>query len=492
MKQINRDITKYEERPIRVLQYGEGNFLRGFVDYMLDMANEKNIFNGNIAIVKPIAYGNLDAFHEQQCQYTLSLRGKEQGDVKVINRVITSVADAVDCVNEYEKYSQYAKLDSLRFIVSNTTEAGITYDEKDQISFCPPITYPGKLTKLLYERYLHYKGDVLKGLVILPVELIDDNGKELKKCVFKYANDWKLGDDFLQWLEEACCFCSTLVDRIITGYPRSEEEQFFQELGYQDKLLDTGELFALWVIESEKPIEDELPLNKIGLPVIFTDNQKPYKERKVRILNGAHTSFVLASFLAGNDYVGESMKDELILNFMKATVFDEIIPTLSLKKEDCIAFANAVIERFENPFIKHSLLAISLNSVSKWRARCMPSLIGYVNQFQQIPKHLAFSLAALIEFYSSKEYKEGALIGKRFKEQDTQEEYKIVDEEKVLRFFEEYSDTDIETFTKSFLSKVEFFGQDLTLIKDLESTVVADLKRIRKDGMREAIKCITI
>ncbi|MDE5867048.1 MAG: tagaturonate reductase, partial [Lachnospiraceae bacterium] len=327
MELLSKQKTGKVERPVKVLQFGEGNFLRAFVDYMIDIANEKGDFNGDIVLVKPIEFGNLKMFHEQECQYTVQLRGISDGEAKKINRVVTSVTDAVDAYEEYEKYSGYAKLDSLRFIVSNTTEAGIVYDDTDKIELNPPKTYPGKLTKFLYERYKHFGGAQDKGLVMLPVELIDDNGIHLKECVLKLAKLWNLEDGFTDWLNNACVFTSTLVDRIVTGYPRDEAEELCKEFGYQDNLIVTGEPFALWVIESSKDLNDELPLPKVGLPVIFTDNQKPYKQRKVRILNGAHPSFVRASYLCGNDIVLESMNDELMLLFIQATIFDEVSPT---------------------------------------------------------------------------------------------------------------------------------------------------------------------
>lgn len=378
MELLNKTKTGKKERPVKVLQFGEGNFLRAFVDYMIDIANEQGKFDGDIVLVKPIEFGSLDRFREQESQYTVQLRGIVDGEPKKISRVVTSVTDVVDAYEEYDRYAAFAKLDSLRFIVSNTTEAGIVYDDTDRLELNPPKTYPGKLTKFLYERYQHFQGDVTKGLVMLPVELIDDNGIHLKDCVQKLAALWQLEEGFAAWLEEACVFTSTLVDRIVTGYPKDEAAQLCEEFGYQDNLIVTGEPFALWVIESAKDISGEFPLPDAGLPVIFTDNQKPYKQRKVRILNGAHTSFVLASYLCGNDIVLESMQDELILHFMKQTIFDEVIPTLTLPKEELEEFAQAVITRFHNPYVKHALLAISLNSVSKWRARCMPSFLGYL------------------------------------------------------------------------------------------------------------------
>ena len=483
MELLNKSISGAVERPVKILQFGEGNFLRGFVDYMIDVANEMGVFNGSVAIVKPIAYGSLNMFHEQENQYTVVLRGKEDGAEKVETRVITSIADAVDCIEEYEKYAAYSKCETLRFVVSNTTEAGIVYDETDDFNALPPKTYPGKLTKFMFERFKHFNGASDKGLVLIPCELIENNGGNLKACVLKFAKLWNLGDEFVNWVENDCIFCSTLVDRIVTGYPREEAESIWEKLGYKDNLVDTAELFALWVIESAKDISAEFPLDKAGLPVIFTDNQKPYRERKVRILNGAHTSFVLASYMAGNDFVKESMEDADVRKFMMTTVFDEIIPTLTLPKEELVAFANAVIERFENPFIKHALLSISLNSTSKWKSRCMPSLTGYIEKTGEIPSHLAFSLAALMNFYTGTEIKDSALIGNR-----NGEEYKILDDASALEFFAANSGRDSLSFTKAYLSNTAFFGKDLTTYAGLTEKVAGYLDDIRILGMREAIK----
>jgi Mannitol-1-phosphate/altronate dehydrogenases len=485
MEMLNKKISKAVERPIKVLQFGEGNFLRGFVDYMIDVANEKTDFNGSIVVVKPISFGNLDRFHAQECQYTMLLRGLVDGKETQVERVVTSITEAVDPYSEYEKYTDLAKLESLRFIVSNTTEAGIVYDETDSFETNPSQTYPGKLTKFLLDRYKAFNGDVTKGLIILPVELIDDNGIELKKCVLKFVELWNLEAGFLTWLNEACIFCSTLVDRIVTGYPADEAKELCDKFGYQDELINTGEPFGLWVIESDKSIQEEFPLDKAGMPVIFTDNQKPYKQRKVRILNGAHTSFVLMSYLAGNDFVLESMQDGVVKEFMTETIFEEVIPTLTLPEEELKEFAAAVIDRFENPFIKHSLLSISLNSVSKWRARCLPSLLGYVEKFEKLPKNLTFSIASLIAFYNGTKIEDRALIGSRNKQ-----EYKVMDDAAVLEFFAANSEKLADDLVDEFLSKEEFWGCDLTAVKGLYQAVVNHLVDIRNNGMRKAVETL--
>ncbi len=483
MELLSKSKTGKKERPVKVLQFGEGNFLRGFVDYMIDIANEKGTFDGDIVLVKPIEFGTLDRFHAQESQYTVSLRGIVDGKATVQNRIVTSVTDVVAAYEEYEKYSAFAKLDSLRYIVSNTTEAGIVYDENDRLDMCPPVSFPGKLAKFLYERYQHFNGAMDKGLVMLPVELIDDNGIHLKECVLKQADNWNLEEGFKTWLNEACIFCSTLVDRIITGYPREEDQKLWEEWGYKDELIVTGEPFALWVIECPKDISGEFPLDKAGLPVIYTDNQKPYKQRKVRILNGAHTSFCLASYLAGNDIVLQSMEDETVFNFMKKTIFDEVIPTLTLPKQDLVDFAEAVIVRFNNPYVKHALLSISLNSVSKWRARCMPSFLGYIEMKKELPKHLTFSLAALMAFYKGTEIRDKALIGHR-----DGEEYNIMDDKAVLEFFAANSTKPSLEFAKAFLSNTEFFGQDLTEIDNLTEVIAGYLDEIDKKGMRKTME----
>lgn len=486
MERMNKALSGKKERPVKVVQFGEGNFLRGFVDYMIDIANESGKFDGDIVLIKPIEFGSLDMFHEQDCQYTVSLRGIVDGEAKVLNRVITSVADAVDTYSEYDKYMDLAKINTLRFVVSNTTEAGIVFDNTDKFEAAPPKTFPGKLTKFLYERYTHFNGAADKGLVMLPVELIDDNGIMLKKCVMQLIELWGLEEGFKNWVNDACIFTSTLVDRIITGYPKDEVESIWESLGYEDRILVTGEPFALWVIESDKDISKELPLPDAGLPVIFTDNQKPYKQRKVRILNGAHTSFVLASYLAGNDIVLESMQDKDVRSFMEKTIFEEVIPTLTLPEKELKDFAEAVITRFNNPYVKHALLAISLNSVSKWRARCLPSFLGYVEKYGKLPVHLTFSIAALMAFYTGSEIRDKALIGHR-----NGQEYNVMDDAAVLEFFAANSSKDTKEFVTAYLANEDFHGQDLTKIEGLVDAVAGYLDDIKANGMRAAL-CKTL
>lgn len=490
MEVLNSIMTQPVKRPVKVVQFGEGNFLRGFVDHMIDIANEQGKFNGSIVLVKPRQrQGDTDPlaqFHKQDCQYTVSLRGRVSGEPKIINRIVTSVADAVDSYQEYDKFMELAAIDSLRFVVSNTTEAGIVFDETDRFELNPPNSFPGKLTKFLYHRFEVFHGAPEKGLIMLPAELIDDNGTALKNCVLKFIELWSLGEEFRQWIENSCIFTSTLVDRIVTGYPKASEEEEWEKLGYIDRLLVTGEPFGLWVIESEQDISKELPLPEAGLPVLYTDNQKPYKQRKVRILNGAHTSFVLASYLMGHEIVRESMNDEDVRNFMLGTLHEEVIPTLSLPKKELEEFADEVVARFNNPYVDHALLAISLNSVSKWRARCLPSFLSYFEKTGSLPTRLTFSLAALMAFYTGTELRGKALIGHR----DGQE-YQILDDSNVLEFFRDNSSKASYEFAEAFLGREDFFGQDLNRIPELTKTVAENLEQIRTKGMRTAL-CETL
>lgn len=473
-------------RPVRVLQFGEGNFLRAFADYMIDVANEKGVFNGDVIIAKPIpTLGNYETFKKQDNRYTVALRGVVQGKESVEYRVITSIADMALPYEDYPNYAKLASLDTLRFIISNTTEAGIVYDETDRFEFEPPKSYPGKFTKFLYERYKHFNGDLSKGLIVLPVELIENNGTQLKSIVRKLSDLWGLEPEFLQWVEASCIFCNTLVDRIVTGYPKDEAESIWEELGYKDELLVACEPFGLWVIESEQPIEEEFPLHKAGMPVLFTKDMSPYRTRKVRILNGAHTSFSLASYLAGNNYVLESIQDEVVKEFIHKSIFEEIIPTLDLPKEELLSFAAAVKDRFENPYNKHALLSISLNSVSKWKVRVMPSVLEYKERYGTLPNHLTFSLAALIQFYSGYELRDGALVAKR-----GNEEYSVLDDEAVLEFFHSNSGEETETLVSRVLAREDFWDQNLNDIPGMTEKVTGYLKAIRADGMRNAMKNI--
>ncbi len=371
----------------KVIQFGEGGFLRGFADWMLQIANEKTDFNGKVVVVQPIERGMCDMLEAQGCVYTHLCRGAEGVDAKKID-VISR------CVKPYEDFDSYISLannSDLRFIISNTTESGITFVETDKLSDKPASSFPGKLTQLLKARY----DAGLGGFVFLPCELIDKNGSALKKCILQYADLWSLGDGFKAWINNDNIFCNTLVDRINTGYPK--EEQI--DVGFDDKMINTSEYFHLWVIEGYNDLFKELPFDKCGLNVIVTENLEMYRTRKVRILNGAHTSMVPYALLSGFDTVKSCIDDEKMLEHIRKCVFDEIIPTLDLPREELLEYAENVITRFSNPYIKHMLISIALNSVSKFKVRVLPSILEYIKRYNKMPETLLFSFAKLIDFY---------------------------------------------------------------------------------------------
>ena len=474
-----------QKRPIRVVQFGEGNFLRAFVDYMIDIANEKGVFDGNVAIVKPISFGSLENFHKQNNNYAVVLRGKEKGQTVEEKRVVTCVEQVVDCAQDLEDFLQLAELDSLRFVVSNTTEAGITLDENDHFEGLPE-TYPGKLTKFLYQRYQAFSGAADKGLILLPVELIEHNGKKLKQCVLALIRIWNLPAEFAGWVEENCVFCTTLVDRIVTGYPRDKAAEICEKLGYTDLLLDVCEPFALWVIESEKDISKELPLDQIGLPVVFTDNLKPYRDRKVRVLNGAHTGSVLAAYLCGQSIVRDCMHDPVIGQFFRRVVMEEIVPQVQLPEQEVLEFAASAFERFENPFIDHALLSISLNSVSKWKARVLPTFRDHFKAKKELPKLITFSFAALLAFYRSSDLRQDGLYAKR----RDGTEYVIHDDAAVLAFFAENSKKTDEAYVAAIAANTAFWGEDMTAYPDFTQTVTCWLQALQADPVQAVEKVL--
>ena len=418
---------KKVSRPERVIQFGEGGFLRGFVDWMLQKVNDSSDFNGNVVVVQPIEQGMCDMLSAQNCVYTHVIRGVEGVDATVVD-VISR------CVKPYEDFDSYMALaenPDFRFVVSNTTESGIVFSADDKITDAPPKSFPAKVTLLLKKRY--ELG--LRGFIFLPCELIDRNGDNLKKCILQYADLWDLGEGFKSWVENENVFTNTLVDRINTGFPRGED----LGLGYEDNMLNTSEFFHLWVIETEHDLESEIPFASANLNVIVTkDKLEMYRTRKVRILNGAHTSLVPYAMLEGFDTVKSCIDDERMCAHLRKCVFDEICPTLDLPHDELIAYANSVVERFGNPYIKHYLSAISLNSVSKFKVRVLPSILEYIKRYDKMPKTLIFAFAKLIEFY------------KTDMPQDAPE---------VIEFMKNHN-------TREILANVDFWGQDLSYLTE--------------------------
>ncbi len=483
--QSRDQITDYQEK---VLQFGEGNFLRGFVDWMFDKLIEKDLFHGHITVVQPIKFGLIPKLNEQDGLYTLLLRGISDGEIKEEKKIITSIKRGINPYTEFEEYLNCAKNPNLRYIISNTTEAGITFSGTDKPTDMPPASFPGKLTVLLYNRYQAFQGATDKGLVIIPCELIEKNGATLKRIVLRLAAEWGYEKGFTDWLENANYFLNTLVDRIVTGHPRNEIAALTEETGYRDNLFDTAEYFHLWVIEGDKKLRDELPFDKAGLNVIWTDDMTPYRTRKVRILNGAHTMTVLAAYLYGLNTVKECTGNDVIMKFMKKGIFNEIIPTLDLPENELFSFADSVLERFANPFVEHFLLSISLNSVSKFRVRVLPSLLQYFEQNKKLPEILSFSLAALIQFYKGNEIEDNTLIGTR-----NGNIYKIQDDMDCLAYFLKVwkkCNGSLESFmalTKSVLSQESFWGLDLSTIPGLVNVVSGYLHDIHHDGMEKVL-----
>lgn len=472
-----------KDAPVKVMQFGEGNFLRAFVDYWFDMSNEKAGFNGKAVLVQPIAPGLAKQINEQQGLYTLYLRGRENGEKVDRKRVISSVSR---CLNPYEKADYDAMMavavsDDLEYIVSNTTEAGIVYDPACQKDDCPPSSFPAKLTQVLYKRWQAGK----KPLVILSCELIDNNGRELEKCVGQYIEQWGLEADFKAWCGQ-CTFCSTLVDRIVPGRIKdaAEAARMDEENGYHDELIDVGEVFGVWNIEGPAWLEDQLPFKKAGLNCIVVPDVTPYKKRKVRILNGAHTGFVLGAYLAGFDIVRDCMHNDHIRGFMNKMLHEEVIPTLPLDKDDLEHFAAAVEDRFNNPFVDHELMSISLNSTSKWKARNMPSFLEYIEKQGKLPVCLTMSLAAYIAFYSNdvQELTDQGLVCKRPKGNT----YTCSDDRWALEFYWAHKDDSAVDLVHAVLTNEQMWDQDLTKIDGLEAAVLADLNKIRAEGAEAA------
>lgn len=474
-----------KEAPERILQFGEGNFLRAFVECWIDKMNEKTGFNSKVVICQPTGHHSfvIDKLNEQEGLYTLILRGNENGTKVDDRRVISCVSKALRTYQEYDKVLAYAESEDIRFVVCNTTEAGIQYVPECQFTDVPAESYPGMLTQWLYRRYEKF-GDVKgKGIVILACELIDNNGKELEKCVNLYADQWELGEGFKTWLAEECVFCSTLVDRIVPGYPRADAAAICEELGYRDDLLDVGEVFGLWVIEGPEWLKKELPFEEAGLPVIICDDHKPYKQRKVRILNGAHTSMVLGAYLAGQDIVRNCMNDEVIRGFMNKTIYEEIIPTLTLPEDELKEFAASVTDRFNNPFVDHALMSISLNSTSKWKARVMPSLKGYIARTGRLPKCITASFAFYIAFYNGQKLTDEGLVASR-----GTNEYVIKDDRNILEFYAAHKDDSAADLVHAVCTNTAFWGEDLTQLPGFEAEVTACLEKIKAEGTYAVMK----
>ncbi len=477
---LSKEIFKeFKTYPEKVIQFGEGNFLRAFVDWQIDKMNDEADFNGSVVVVQPLENGLIEMLNEQDSLYTLYLQGMQNGQAIKTHKVINSISRGINPYRNYEEYLKIAENPDVRFIVSNTTEAGIAFDENDKLNEGCQKSFPGKLTALLYHRFKIFEGASDKGFIIIPCELIDRNGEKLKQIILKYSEIWNLEQDFVNWINNDNTFCCSLVDRIVPGYPRDTIDEVTAELGYEDKLVNVGEIFHLWVIEGPQFIKDELPIEKAGLNVKVVDDMTPYRTRKVRILNGPHTAMVPVAYLYGLETVGESVDHEVIGKFVHDVIYDEIIETLDLPHEELVEFSDAIIERFQNPYVKHYLMSIALNSMSKYKTRDLPSLTEYVKRKGIVPKKLVFSLASLIEFYKGKRGEEAISLA---------DDDDILDLYKGLWLQCDGSDESLKNVVTSVLAYEKNWGMNLNEIPNLTDEVTKYLISIEKLGMKEAIK----
>jgi len=471
MKKLNRINTGLENKlPIKVVQFGEGNFLRAFVDYAFQRLNKEVDFNAGIAIVQPLKDGMVNMINDQDGLYTLFMNGIKKGYKIQDIELIANIVKAINPYTDFADYLALAKESELQFIVSNTTEAGIEFIESDTPNMQPPVSFPAKLTVLLYERFKHFNGDAAKGLTIIPCELIDYNSETLKKIILQYCDLWNLGSEFKTWASDACTYHSTLVDRIVPGYPRAEIEEYNNKLDYQDNLIVAAEPFFLWAIEGGEELKQKLPFHKTNLNVKIVDDIRPFKMIKVRILNGAHTAMVPFSLLYGNQLVMETVNGSFTGKFVN-NVINEISETLDMDKNEIQAYTEEVMDRFKNPFIKHALADIALNSISKFKVRVLPSLLGYYNTNKKLPTNLTFSLACLIQFY---------------KGTWNNELLPVKDSPEIIEAFKKFWElASIDLVATNILANTEFWGEDLTKIEGLEVALVLALNEIETNGIEQ-------
>lgn len=477
MEILSKKIYNKPERKIKIMQFGEGNFLRAFVDWIIQDLNDKGAINAGVAVVQPMPFGRVNELAEQDGLYTLRLEGIDNGKNVRQSRVIDVIGDCINPFTEYEKYLKYGESEDLEVIISNTTEAGIAVDPSDtDFSVCPK-SFPGKLLALLKRRYNKFNGDMNKGLAVIPCELIDDNGDELYRCLTELAKINKMDEKFVKWLQTANSFTSTLVDRIVPGYPKGEIESIQKETGYIDNNVVKGEIFHLWVLKKDARIQKVFPADKTGLNVIFADDIHPYKQRKVKILNGSHTAMVPVAYLCGIDTVGEAVNDPVIGKFVHDFVFNEVNPTIKLPQDEMTAFANSVIERYKNPYIRHELMSIALNSTTKFRTRLLPTLTDYVKIKGTLPERLLFAFAALVTFHRGKRGSEDIALN---------------DDPAYLKKWKELwegFDGCYKCLAKKALGWKEAWGEDLNAVHpEITAKVAKYLEAIGTHGMRKAVE----
>ncbi|WP_018605882.1 tagaturonate reductase [Uliginosibacterium gangwonense] len=470
--------------PVRILQIGDGNFLRAFADWMIDMANGAGLFNGEVTIAQPLARGIADLMNAQDGLYTVLLRGVQGGESIDARRVVSCVKKALNPYAQWAEMLATAQDPTLRFVVSNTTEAGIAYVDEAFVGGKCPDNFPAKIAALLLARYMALGASAKTGLVFLPCELIEANGSKLRSYVLQHAEAWKLPADFITWVKDHNVFCNTLVDRIVPGFPAAEADGLYGEFGFKDPLLVAAEPFHLWVIEGPAAIGDEFPLHKAGLDVVWTNDLQPYRTRKVRILNGAHTASSLGAYCAGLDTVKSMTEDPIVSKYLNKVMFEEIVPFVPLPDAERRAYADTIMERFANPHIRHELISIALNSVSKWQVRVLPTVKDYAAKHGKAPAGLSFSLAALLNFYHGKFNAAGEFEGTR-----EAGVYPIRDNADVLDILNTAwkAAKDAATFTQVVLADARLWGEDLTKVAGLAEQTAAALARIQAVGVKAAM-----
>ena len=475
MKELNRKTANAKQYPERIIQFGEGNFLRAFVDWIVWNMNEKADFNASVVVVQPIAQGMVDMLNKQDCMYHVNLQGLDQGVAVDSLTMIDVISRALNPYTENEAFMKLAEQPEMRFIISNTTEAGIAFDPSCKLTDVPASSYPGKLTQLLYHRFKTFHGDKTKGFIIFPCELIFLNGHKLKETIFQYIELWNLEEAFKAWFEEACGVYATLVDRIVPGFPRKDILTIQEKLQYNDNLVVQAEIFHLWVIEAPKEVAEEFPADKAGLNVLFVPSEEPYHERKVTLLNGPHTVLSPVAYLSGLNIVREACQHEVIGKYIDKVMFGELLETLNLPKDELIQFGKDVLERFNNPFVDHQVTSIMLNSFPKYQTRDLPGLKTYFDRKGVLPSGLVLGLAAIITYYKG---------GKR-----GDDEIKILDDVKITTLLTDLWATGCTTRVTEGVLNAEFiWGENLNLIPGLTEKIVYYLNSIQEKGMIHVVK----
>ena len=473
LKALNKQNVEKPVLPIKILQFGEGNFLRAFVDWQIDKANEAGIMNHGVAIVQPIDKGMAGMLEQQDCLYHVYLEGvKDKKPVKDI-RLVKCVQCAINPYEEYEAYEKIFLSPELEATVSNTTEAGIRYEEGDDLWALPPKSYPAKMTALLYKRFKHFEGDPTKGLCIICCELIENNGSTLREYVLRHAEYNKLGEDFIEWVEKYCHFCDTLVDRIVPGFPRENIAEIKEELGFDDNLVVKAEFYHLWAIGGPgyEEVQRRLPLDKAGLHVIFMPTIKQFRDKKVRILNGSHTGMVPIGLQIGCETVMDAFNNADLEAFVNTMVAEEVIPMIEEDQEELKAFAAGILERFYNPYIRHMLKTISLNSLSKWETRNFPTVLDNWKKAGKVAEKELFTFAALLTLYSGKV---------DFTPDDTAEHVEFI--QKV------WNSEDVDATVKAIVENKNIWTVDFTEVAPFEEKVAGYVKVILAEGMAAALK----